>query len=202
MLPDSAYVVSEANPISTLTPTPPKTSTPSSKPAQTGPPTPTESPTSVPTAAPSPAVADLGPSFTVDRDAVNVRAGPETNYPVIGAIDGGQAFTPNGRNRAGDWLRFNWEGEQGWVYASLLIVNGLDEVPVASAPQPPTPPTSTPTTDSAPQQQDWLARCDSNGNGQITCNEAAACEIGHPVPSSHPAYQFMKDGDSDGQVCE
>ena len=68
----------------------------------------------------------------------------------------------------------------------------------APAPQP----TSTPVPAVAPVQQDWLAKCDSNGNGRITCKEAGACGLSRPVPSSHPAYQYMTDRDGDGQVCE
>ncbi len=42
---------------------------------------------------------------------------------------------------------------------------------------------------------------DDNGNGRITCAEARRHGIA-PVPRSHPAYQYMRDGDSDGVVCE
>ena len=44
-------------------------------------------------------------------------------------------------------------------------------------------------------------RYDDNGNGRITCAEARAHGIA-PVPRSHPAYKFMRDGDGDGVVCE
>lgn len=64
------------------------------------------------------------------------------------------------------------------------------------------PPTATSVPVVAPVQTNWLAKCDSNNNRRITCPEAAACGISHPVPSSHPAYQHMRDGDGDGQVCE
>ena len=63
-------------------------------------------------------------------------------------------------------------------------------------------PTPTLVPDEALVEQDWLARCDSNGNGRITCAEAGACGLSRPVPSSHPAYQHMRDGDGDGQVCD
>ncbi len=46
-----------------------------------------------------------------------------------------------------------------------------------------------------------LAQWDDNGNGQITCAEARAHGIA-PVPRGHPAYQYMRDGDGDGVVCE
>ncbi|MCY4508624.1 MAG: excalibur calcium-binding domain-containing protein, partial [Acidobacteria bacterium] len=48
---------------------------------------------------------------------------------------------------------------------------------------------------------DALALYDDNGNGRITCAEARRHGIA-PVPRSHPAYQYMRDGDGDGVVCE
>ena len=48
---------------------------------------------------------------------------------------------------------------------------------------------------------DALARYDDNRNGRITCAEARRHGIA-PVPRSHPAYRYMRDGDGDGVVCE
>ena len=48
---------------------------------------------------------------------------------------------------------------------------------------------------------DALALYDDNGNGRITCAEARMHGIA-PVPRSHPAYRYMRDGDGDGVVCE
>ena len=53
----------------------------------------------------------------------------------------------------------------------------------------------------APAAGDALALYDDNGNGRITCAEARRHGIA-PVPRSHPAYRFMRDGDGDGVVCE
>ena len=52
--------------------------------------------------------------------------------------------------------------------------------------------------------EQWLERCDANGNGRVTCAEARAASCGAPIPVTrdHPLYQFMRDGDGDGQVCE
>ena len=52
--------------------------------------------------------------------------------------------------------------------------------------------------------EEWLKRCDANGNGRVTCAEARAESCGAPIPvtKDHPLYQFMRDGDGDGQVCE
>ena len=48
---------------------------------------------------------------------------------------------------------------------------------------------------------DALALYDDNGNGRITCAEARAHGIA-PVRRDHPAYQYMRDADGDGTVCE
>ena len=42
---------------------------------------------------------------------------------------------------------------------------------------------------------------DDNGNGRITCAEARAHGIA-PVHRGHPAYEYMRDTDGDGVVCE
>ena len=47
-----------------------------------------------------------------------------------------------------------------------------------------------------------LERVDENGNGRITCAEAKTAGLALPVTKDHPAYQYMRDGDGDGQVCE
>ncbi len=72
-------------------------------------------------------------SFTVNRETVNVRAGPGTNYEVLGKVEIGDTFAPSGRNQASDWLRFSFEGTEGWVYVPLLIVENEDAIPVAGS---------------------------------------------------------------------
>ena len=64
--------------------------------------------------------------------------------------------------------------------------------------------TPTPTAASTPTHSpdvDALALWDDNGNGRITCAEARAHGIA-PVHRGHPAYQYMRDADGDGVVCE
>ena len=48
---------------------------------------------------------------------------------------------------------------------------------------------------------DALETWDDNGDGKITCDEATANNIA-PVSLTHPAYEYMDDGNSDGVVCE
>ena len=48
----------------------------------------------------------------------------------------------------------------------------------------------------------YLKKCDTNGNGRITCAEARKCGLKTPVTKDHPAYMCMTDRDKDGFVCE
>ena len=63
---------------------------------------------------------------------------------------------------------------------------------------------ATPQTPEEPTAEEWLDRCAANDNGRVTCAEARAEACGAPIPVTrdHPLYQFMRDGDGDGRVCE
>ena len=75
------------------------------------------------------------------------------------------------------------------------------ELVVVSAP-PQVQPTSAPSRRTgSPSNTAPLSMYDDNGNGRITCAEARAHGIA-PVLREHPAYQYMRDGDGDGIVCE
>ena len=56
-------------------------------------------------------------------------------------------------------------------------------------------------TPAPPVQEDALSLYDDNRNGRITCAEARRHGI-TPVSAEHPAYQYMRDADNDGVVCE
>ena len=65
-----------------------------------------------------------------------------------------------------------------------------------------TTPTPTAVANPTPSSDvDALALWDDNGNGRITCAEARVHGIA-PVHRGHPAYQYMRDADGDGVVCE
>ena len=76
------------------------------------------------------------------------------------------------------------------------VLSGCSSVEMAVAVAP--LPSPTPAAGAAGNALDlW----DDNRNGQITRAEARRHGIA-PVPRDHPAYQFMRDGDGDGVVCE
>lgn len=108
---------------------------------------------SIPTVTSSP----TGPTATVrrdiDQDSVNVRAGPNAKYDIIGVLIVGQVVPALGRTPGGDWIQIYYPGvpdNVGWVYAPLLSVNG--NLPIVEPPPTPTPRT-TPTIDPTLQAQ-------------------------------------------------
>ena len=62
----------------------------------------------------------------------------------------------------------------------------------------PAPVQPTPTSEAS---IDALQLWDDNGNGRISCAEARNHGIA-PVRRGHPAYEYMRDTDDDGVVCE
>ncbi|MBP7960565.1 MAG: SH3 domain-containing protein [Caldilineaceae bacterium] len=95
-----------------------------------------------PTATPVPQVAKL----TVTGDNINVRRGPDTSFGVVGQVSQGMSFDVLGRNAAGDWYQFCCvNGEQGWIFGTLVTVDNPGLVAVAlDIPAPPPVPTSPP----------------------------------------------------------
>ena len=103
-----------------------------------------------PPPADAPVSAANNPGFTVNQDNVAVRSGPSTEYPPMGHISRGQTFTPNGQTPGGDWLRFPWEGMDGWVQTEQLIVTDTDQLAVVQDIPPPPPPPDTSAPGSSP----------------------------------------------------
>jgi hypothetical protein len=141
-------------------------------------PLPTPSPSPPPTEEPAPP-AD-GPVTVSVQQNMNVRGGPGTNYPVIGPAPAGASSQVLGRNADNSWVQVEYppgSGGTGWVYASLVKINGnLESVPIVSAPPPPAaqpqpqpenqePPPPAPTP--APQYQFTPAAWSTIGNEAI-----------------------------------
>ncbi|GAB4563896.1 MAG: hypothetical protein Kow0047_13190 [Anaerolineae bacterium] len=197
------------------TPTPPPptptpklrpTFTPTPTPAQgtqaqaTGQVVPIETPTPVPTPTDTPTPM---PPAAVPNTNMNVRAGPGTNYPIIGAARAGQTFLITGKNPQGDWWQIDYNGRTGWLYAPLTVPQGdVSQIQVAAnipTPPPPTPtPIPTPTPPPAPPQPQYeynkalVQRCDPNAgatyvNGTVYRNH-------QPFNGARVVYSYEPDG--------
>jgi uncharacterized protein YraI len=102
------------------------------------PPTATAQP---PTATTAPPATPETAALTVTSAALNVRSGPGTNYPVLGRLTSGQTFPVTGKNAAGSWWEFDYNGRKGWVVGTNVSVRGAGDVQVAqSIPAAPTAP--------------------------------------------------------------
>ena len=170
----AAQATSDAAQGSQVVTQPPAEQPATEQPAQPAEPTATETP--APPADPA----------VVTNQGMNVRSGPGTNYAVIGSATAGQRFIVTGKNPQGDWWQVNFNGQNGWVFGSLVSAQNTGGVQVAAnipAPPPPTatpvppPPTATPvpaqptqppppTAPPAPRYRFNIAvvgRCDPNG---------------------------------------
>ncbi|HIC89525.1 MAG TPA: hypothetical protein EYP04_09005 [Anaerolineae bacterium] len=122
------------SPRPTATPTrvQPPTVTPTLLPTAT--PTATPSPVPVPTEAAAPAI-EATPSLEVIVNSLRVRAGPGTDFPVIGAARLGDTFAVVGVNETKNWWQICCIGaRKGWLYGQFVQLQGdYENVPVISS---------------------------------------------------------------------
>lgn len=100
---------------------------------------------------PEPAPEPQTPTGTVSgTNVLNIRSGPGTNFPIIGAARQGDTGTIVGRSQDGRWWVVDapsLPGGRGWVSADFVIARNVENVPVIAAPPTPAPtPTRVPPT--------------------------------------------------------
>lgn len=73
-----------------------------------------------------------GVSILVNRDGVNVRLFPEIGAEVIGFVSAGWRAPATARSPDNEWVRIDFNGEEGWVGFPVINVFGdLNSLPVA-----------------------------------------------------------------------
>jgi uncharacterized protein YraI len=92
--------------------------------------------------------------FVTTQFRVNVRSGPGLEYTRIGILTFADSLDITGQNADATWLRVNFNGQEGWVAASVVQVTGdVEGAPVVEAGEGATligAGTPAPTTDSGP----------------------------------------------------
>lgn len=78
------------------------------------------------------------PVATINGD-MNIRQGPGTGYARIGGAFEGEEFGITGKSADGEWWQIDFDGEEGWVYASFVIATNAENVPIVAAPSVQTP---------------------------------------------------------------
>jgi uncharacterized protein YraI len=92
---------------------------------------------------PTPAPGRVFATITVkigENPDINVRAGPGTDYVVLGKLLAGQEAPALGRSAGGDWVQISYPEAPdglGWVYTYYVDVQG--ELPIVIPPATPTP---------------------------------------------------------------
>ena len=104
-----------------------------------------QAPITLAAASPTPAVSPEVPpavspsvALTVIVEGANLRAGPGTDYPVVGVLYQDDTAALLGRNQAGDWLQLQRPDGPAWIFAPLVQTT----VPIADLPiidPPPSP---------------------------------------------------------------
>ena len=61
-----------------------------------------------------------GPAITVIVEGANLRAGPGTDYPVVGGLYQDAQAPLLGRNQSGDWLQIQLPTGPAWIFAPLV----------------------------------------------------------------------------------
>jgi len=136
------------------------TSTPTASPTHTVSPTATAQPTATPRATVSASLTPPAPIFTpvptvtatpaatatpespavLVESAANVRAGPGTAYPIIGAARVGQRLSVIGQHDG--WWQVTVSERVGWIWGALVTPNAALQAPPVKDP-PSLPPTQT-----------------------------------------------------------
>jgi SH3-like domain-containing protein len=83
-----------------------------------------------------------------DIERINLRAGPGTNYPVVGQFTKEDTAKATGQNESNDWWQIDLENDSqpAWVLAELVALNdNVNNIPIVETPTPPPTPTITPT---------------------------------------------------------
>jgi uncharacterized protein YraI len=78
-------------------------------------------------------------------NSLNVRGGPGTVYPIVGALNSGEQADIVAKNPEGDWWQVSLStGETGWVYGLLVQTIGDTAAIAVASDIPVAPPTPTP----------------------------------------------------------
>jgi uncharacterized protein YraI len=72
------------------------------------------------------------PSILVNRDGVNVRLFPAIGAEVLGYVNAGWRAPATGRSPDNEWIRIDFNGEEGWIgFPVINFFGNLESLPVA-----------------------------------------------------------------------
>lgn len=135
---------------------------------------PTNTATAIPTSTFTPTPLYVG-FLTVLQNA-NLRAGPGSDYEVIGSVNGGDELPIYGRNSDGTWLQVDEDGLT-WIWAELVdLPLEIASIPVPPSPTPTNTPTGTPTPNLTATARIENQNATSTARAQAYANATATVE--------------------------
>jgi uncharacterized protein YraI len=148
----------------------------------------------------------LTPTLTITNDFANVRAGPSTDYQVVGQMQLNVSAPLRGKNAAGDWWQITFaDGPNGlgWVFGELVRVDNAANVAVVEAPPLPTSaptaagPTATPpsVTGATPDPGATPAAVSTDAAPAATASVSGCTESSPDWRGSNPNYPFCAKQD-------
>jgi heat shock protein HslJ len=148
----------------------------------------------LPAPPPEPAV----PTGTVvGTTALNIRSGPGTNFPVIGAARAGDQGQLVGRSANGRWWAValpSAPGGIGWVSADFVLPTNAESVPVIASPPTPVPtatPLPRPTATPAPVQPTATPSADINFSvDRSTINQGECATLAWSVQNVQAVWVY------------
>ena len=73
-----------------------------------------------------------GAEILVNRDSVNIRLFPAIGAEVIGFVDAGFRAPATGRSPDNEWIRIDFNGEEGWIgFPVINLFGDINSLPVA-----------------------------------------------------------------------
>src|SRR3990172_4407638 len=86
----------------------------------------------------------FGPFLVVNQewDQINVRSGPNVDYPAVGVLVSLEKVPVLGRSVGGDWVQIVYPGAPagiGWVYVPNVTLFQASDLPIIEPPSTPTP---------------------------------------------------------------
>jgi len=126
--------------------------------------------------------------------AVNVRSGDGTSFNAFATLSAGNYYEVTGRT-PNNWYRIDVNGQQGYVFADVVILNGpcsnISSVPSVDGGQSTTQSTATPTP---------TPTTDGNGGGNTPT--PTSTDSGQQAPSDSSTFNWDVDRDTGGTFSE
>ena len=162
------------------------------------------------------------PTGTVSgANVLNIRSGPGTNFPVVGAARQGDTGTIVGQSQDGRWWVVeapSLPGGVGWVSADFVIATNTETVPVVAspptpvptptrvpptrAPATPVPPTPTPVPPTQTQINFWADRTQINQGECVTLFwDVRGVQAVWVYPRGADFNAFPRTGQGNERVC-